>query len=68
MMMSRHGLATPSVPPAAVKDSSSDPLKAAADSKTIRKRASRADLSKALAILQKAGKGNPPMPGDEWQP
>jgi hypothetical protein len=30
-----------------------------------RERASRADVPKALKILEKAGKGNPPVPGDE---
>ena len=30
-----------------------------------RERAARGDLAKALAILDKAGRGNPPMPGDE---
>jgi len=28
-------------------------------------RAKRADLSRAIEILEKAGAGNPPMPGDE---
>ena len=28
-------------------------------------RASRADLRKALRIVKKAGRNNPPMPGDE---
>ena len=31
----------------------------------LRERAARGDLTKALAILDKAGRGNPPMPGDE---
>jgi len=31
-------------------------------------RARRADMNKALAILARAGKGNPPMPGDELIP
>jgi hypothetical protein len=30
-----------------------------------RERAARADLPKALAILKRAGAGNPPMKGDE---
>jgi len=30
-----------------------------------RERASRADVPKALKILEKAGKGNPPVRGDE---
>lgn len=30
-----------------------------------RERARRADMKKALSILARAGKGNPPMPGDE---
>lgn len=30
-----------------------------------RERARKADMKKALAILARAGKGNPPMPGDE---
>jgi hypothetical protein len=32
---------------------------------TIRERARRADIRKALTILKQAGKGNPPVPGDE---
>jgi len=28
-------------------------------------RAARADIPKTLAILERAGKGNPPQPGDE---
>lgn len=30
-----------------------------------RQRASRADRAETLRILEKAGKGNPPLPGDE---
>jgi len=30
-----------------------------------RKRVKRTDVSKALKILRKAGKGNSPIPGDE---
>ena len=30
-----------------------------------RERAARADIKKAKAILKRAGKGNPPIPGDE---
>jgi len=30
-----------------------------------RERAARGDVTKALEILARAGKGNPPMPGDE---
>lgn len=30
-----------------------------------RERAARANVPKALRILKRAGKGNPPMPGDE---
>jgi hypothetical protein len=30
-----------------------------------RERAARADVQKAKRILRRAGKGNPPMPGDE---
>ena len=30
-----------------------------------RERAARGDIKKALEILAQAGKGNPPMPGDE---
>jgi hypothetical protein len=30
-----------------------------------RERAKRADASKAMKILKKAGKANPPVPGDE---
>jgi ribosomal protein S18 acetylase RimI-like enzyme len=33
-----------------------------------RERASRADIPKALKILEKAGKGSPPIPGDEILP
>ena len=33
-----------------------------------RERARRADMKKALAILARAGKGNPPLPGDELIP
>jgi len=32
-----------------------------------RERASRADLKKAIGILERAGKGNPPMIGDELE-
>jgi hypothetical protein len=32
---------------------------------SIRERARRADIRKALSILKQAGKGNPPMPGDQ---
>jgi hypothetical protein len=28
-------------------------------------RAARGDLKKALQVLKQAGKGNPPLPGDE---
>jgi hypothetical protein len=31
----------------------------------LQERAARADVEKARAILAKAGRGNPPMPGDE---
>jgi hypothetical protein len=31
-------------------------------------RAGRADRAETLRILEKAGKGNPPMPGDELPP
>jgi hypothetical protein len=31
----------------------------------LRERAGRADLRKAVRILKRAGKGNPPAPGDE---
>jgi hypothetical protein len=30
-----------------------------------RERAARADIAKAKRILKRAGKGNPPVPGDE---
>ena len=30
-----------------------------------RQRGARADLSRAWAVLERAGKGNPPVPGDE---
>lgn len=33
-----------------------------------RERAGRADVSKALRILKKAGKGKPPVPGDQVLP
>jgi len=33
-----------------------------------RKRAGRANRAGTLGILEKAGKGRPPMPGDEWKP
>ena len=33
-----------------------------------REKARRADMKKALAILARAGKGNPPLPGDELIP
>ena len=32
---------------------------------SIRERAQRADIRKALSILKQAGKGNSPIPGDE---
>lgn len=30
----------------------------------LRERAERGDVDRALALLERAGKGNPPMPGD----
>jgi hypothetical protein len=33
-----------------------------------RERAGRADVSAARAILKRAGKGKPPVPGDELRP
>jgi len=33
-----------------------------------RERASRADLEQAHEVLARAGKGNPPLPGDELPP
>jgi len=33
----------------------------------LEERAARADISKALGVLERSGKDNPPMPGDEWQ-
>jgi hypothetical protein len=31
----------------------------------LKRRAERGDVGKALAILDRAGMGNPPMPGDD---
>ncbi|WP_152047751.1 hypothetical protein [Aureimonas psammosilenae] len=33
----------------------------------MRRRAERADMDAAKAILDRAGRGNPPMPGDEFE-
>ncbi len=40
-------------------------LSALRTEKYFRERAARGDIEKALRILDRAGKGNPPMPGDE---
>ena len=65
MVMDRDALAPQLKPPHAVEQTSAKPLQIQGG-KTLRKRASRANLAKALAILRKAGKGNPPVSGDEW--
>ena len=52
--------------PSRMVKQTSDKAPRTQDVRTLRKRGSRANLAKALAILRKAGKGNPPMPGDEW--
>ena len=40
-------------------------LSALRPEKYFRERASRADIEKAKAILSRAGRGQPPVPGDE---
>lgn len=56
----------PSSVPASVPDQA--PKVAPRPKVSIRERARRADLPKALSILKRAGKGNPPVAGDELKP
>ena len=48
-----------------ISTSVAEKLSALRTAEFFRERAARADVSKALGILARAGRGRPPMPGDE---
>ncbi len=62
--MKKANLATPLQPPLAANEVRMS-VAEVRPQKTIRERARRADLRKALGVLKQAGKGRAPVPGDE---